>query len=131
MKSNVTRAASMSTGRAAALARRQAMSSRGKAGLNGGAMSQAQTARAANPNLSSRELARAVRAQRSHKGSAGQKKSEPCGRKRMRPNAEGSAGPGRRAKRLLESRCRRNGVWPDRDRHPGRAQCPHHRRRTR
>jgi len=93
-KSNVTRAASMSTGRAAALARRQAMSSRGKAGLNGGAMSQAQTARAANPNLSSRELARAVRAQRSHKGSAGQKKSEPCGRKRMRANAEGSAGPG-------------------------------------
>jgi hypothetical protein len=94
MKSNVTRAASMSTGRAAALARRQAMSSRGKAGLNGGAMSQAQTARAANPNLSSRELARAVRAQRSHKGSAGQKRSEPCGRKRMRANTEGSAGPG-------------------------------------
>jgi len=90
----INRAASMSSARAAALARRQAMSSRGKAGLKGGGMSQAQTARAANPTLSSRELARALRAQRSQKGAAGQKKSEPCGRKRTRRTAESGTGSG-------------------------------------
>lgn len=91
---NVSRGASMSTGRAAALARRHAMSSRGKAGLKGNGPSQAQTARAANPNLSSRELARTLRAQRSQKGGAGQKKSEPCGRKRSRQTAESANRPG-------------------------------------
>ncbi|HKJ10052.1 MAG TPA: CsoS2 family carboxysome shell protein [Gammaproteobacteria bacterium] len=91
---NVNRVASMSVGRAAALARRKAMSARGKAGLRGNGPTQAQTARAANPNLSSRELARTLRAQRSQKGAAGQKKSEPCGRKRSRPSAEGGHGPG-------------------------------------
>ncbi len=91
---NITRAASMSVGRAAALARRHAMSARGKAGLRGNGPSQAQTARAANPNLSSRELARALRAQRSQKGGSGQKKSEPCGRKRARRTPEGGSGPG-------------------------------------
>ncbi|MEJ2686217.1 MAG: CsoS2 family carboxysome shell protein [Gammaproteobacteria bacterium] len=91
---NATRVASMSVGRAAALARRKAMSARGKAGLRGNGPTQAQTARAANPNLSSRELARTLRAQRSQKGAAGQKKSEPCGRKRSRPSTEGGNGPG-------------------------------------
>ena len=91
---NITRTASMSVGRAAALARRHAMSARGKAGLRGNGPSQAQTARAANPHLSSRELARALRAQRSQKGAVGQKKSEPCGRKRTRRTAEGGNGPG-------------------------------------
>ncbi len=94
VKGPVSRSASVSVGRAAALARRQAMSSRGKAGLKGGGPSQAQTARAANPDLSSRELARALRAQRSHNGSAGQKKSEPCGRKRTPRTAQVVTNPG-------------------------------------
>lgn len=46
-------------------------------------MSAAQTARAANPHLSGRELAQALRVQRSRNGNAGQKKCEPTGR--MRP----------------------------------------------
>ena len=75
-----------STARAASLARRQAMSSRGKAGLNGKGMSAAASACAANPNLSSRELAQALREQRSRNGKVGEKKSEPCGR--TRPNRE-------------------------------------------
>ncbi|MGD2074374.1 MAG: CsoS2 family carboxysome shell protein, partial [Gammaproteobacteria bacterium] len=79
-----------STGRAASLARRQATAARGKAGLSGNGMSAAQTARATNPHLSGRELAQAVRAQRSRQGSAGQKKSEPSGR--MRPGK--AAAPG-------------------------------------
>ena len=74
-----------SAGRAASLARREAMSSRGKAGISKNGMSVAQTARAGNPNLSSRELARSVREQRSINGASGQKKSAPCGR--VRPKA--------------------------------------------
>ncbi|MFP3874158.1 MAG: CsoS2 family carboxysome shell protein [Thiohalophilus sp.] len=70
--------------RATSLARRQAMSQRGKAGLNGNGMSEAQTARAANPKLTGRELARKVRADRCRNGNTGKKKSEPVGR--MRPN---------------------------------------------
>ncbi len=89
----MTKAASMGPGRAASLARRKAMSSRGKAGLRSSGMSQAQTARAANPDMSSRELARAVRTQRSQRGGAGQKKSEPCGRKRLGNTAD-NANPG-------------------------------------
>lgn len=68
--------------RAAALARRRAQSSRGKAGISSAGMSEAQTARAANPQLSGRELARALREQRSRRGSSGQKKSAPTGRRR-------------------------------------------------
>ncbi|WP_243830684.1 CsoS2 family carboxysome shell protein [Thiohalophilus thiocyanatoxydans] len=74
----------MNSARAASLARRQAMSQRGKAGLNGNGMSEAQTARAANPKLTGRELARKVRADRCKNGNTGKKKSEPVGR--MRPN---------------------------------------------
>ena len=61
--------------RAAALARRQAQSTRGKAGIGANGLTAAQTARAANPQLSSRELAQALRSQRSKRGNAGQKKS--------------------------------------------------------
>ena len=75
-----------SMARAASVARRQAMSTRGKAGLNGKGMSTAASARAANPNVSSRELAQALREQRSRNGKAGEKKSEPCGR--SRPNKQ-------------------------------------------
>jgi hypothetical protein len=78
-----------STARAASLARRQATSARGRAGLSGNGMSAAASARAANPNLSSRELAQALREQRSRNGKTGEKKSEPCGR--MRPNKQTAA----------------------------------------
>ena len=65
------------------LARRKALSTRGKAGISKSGMSSAQAARASNPDLSSRELARTLRDQKSRKGSAGQKKSESP--RRMRP----------------------------------------------
>ncbi len=78
--------------KAAALARRRAQSTRGKAGLSNGGMSEAQTARAANPQLSGRELAQALREQRSKRGSSGQKKSAPTGRRRKpQANAQGAA----------------------------------------
>jgi hypothetical protein len=70
--------------KAAALARRRAQSTRGKAGISPSGMSEAQTARAANPQLSGRELARALRDQRSRRGGAGQKKSAPSGRQRKK-----------------------------------------------
>jgi hypothetical protein len=73
---------SANPGRAASVARRQAQSSRGKAGVNASGMTAAQTARATNPDLTGRELARTLREQRSKRGAAGQKKSEPCGRQR-------------------------------------------------
>jgi hypothetical protein len=78
--------------KAASLARRKALSTRGKAGISKSGMSSAQTARASNPDLNSRELAKALRDQKSRKGSAGVKKAEPA--RRMRParsNANGAA----------------------------------------
>ena len=69
------------TGKALALARRKALSTRGKAALSN-AMSEAQAVRASNPKVSGRELAKVVREQRSRRGGAGQKKSQPCGRVR-------------------------------------------------
>ncbi len=89
---NARRAAvTANPGRAASMARRRAQSSRGKAGLSGSGMTAAQTARVTNPELSGRELARALREQRSKRGGAGQKKSEPCGRKRQRPEKAAAA----------------------------------------
>lgn len=76
--------------RAAALARRQAQSTRGKAGVGATGITAAQTARAANPQLSGRELAQTLRAQRSAKGNGGQKKSQPSGR--VRPSRTAKAG---------------------------------------
>jgi hypothetical protein len=80
-----------SAGRAASLARREAMSTRGKAGVGKNGMTVAQTARAGNPNLTSRELARSVREQRSTNGASGQKPSAPCGRVRPKPAAASGA----------------------------------------
>jgi hypothetical protein len=78
--------------KAAALARRLAQSTRGKAGISSSGMSEAQTARAANPQLSGRELSKALREQRSKRGSSGQKKSAPTGRRRKaKENAPGAA----------------------------------------
>lgn len=78
-----------SPGRAASLARRQAQSTRGKAGISASGMTPAQTARAGNPDLSGRELAQTLREQRSKRGSAGLKKSTPTGR--QRPDRSGAA----------------------------------------
>jgi hypothetical protein len=72
-----------SSGRMQALARRRALSGRGK-GAGNSANSLAGMARQANPRLSGRELAQAVRAQRSSNGGAGERKSAPSGR--MRPD---------------------------------------------
>ena len=83
-------AISRSVGRAASLARREAMSTRGKSGVSKNGVSVAQTARAGNPNLSSRDLSKALREQRSKNGASGQKKSRPCGR--VRPGKAAEAG---------------------------------------
>jgi len=80
-----------SSARIASLARREATSSRGKAGINSAGFSTAQTARAANPGLSSRELAKKIREASSRMGRSGQKKSEPCGRKRSNKTGNGAA----------------------------------------
>lgn len=77
--------------KAVALARRRAMSTRGKAGVSSAGMSEAQTARAANPQLSARELARALREQRSKRGASGQKKSAPTGRRRKAKDSKPGA----------------------------------------
>jgi len=82
---------SANPGRAASVARRRAQSSRGKAGVSASGMTAVQTARATNPDLSGRELARALREQRSKRGNAGQKKSEPCGRQRPQRGAPAAA----------------------------------------
>lgn len=76
------------TGRMVALARRAALSGRGKGAANS-PRSVASLARQANPKLSGRELAQKVRAQRSNNGSAGERKSQPCGR--VRPSRSGAA----------------------------------------
>jgi hypothetical protein len=75
-------------GRAVALARRSALSGRGKAATNV-PKSVAGIARQANPKLTARELAQQVRAQRSSNGGAGERKSAPTGR--TRPKRAGAA----------------------------------------
>jgi hypothetical protein len=76
--------------RAASLARRLAMSSKGKAALAGKGPSAAQSARASNPNISSREMAQTVRESRSKNGKCKtESKCRPTGR--VRPGKEGPA----------------------------------------
>lgn len=82
---------SVNSGRQASVARRRAQSSRGKAGLDASGMSTAQSARATDPDLTGRELARALREQRSQRGGAGQRKSEPSGRQRPQRAESGAA----------------------------------------
>lgn len=75
-----------SSAKAASLARRKAQSTRGKAGVSPSGMSEAQTARAANPQLSGRELARALRDQRSTRGkTCTGGKCRPTGKVRKKP----------------------------------------------
>lgn len=85
-KRATVQASAANNSRVIALARRQAMSARGKAGVSASSMSAAQTVRAANPLVSGRELAQALRAQRSRQGKTCQKKSSPCGRIRPPKN---------------------------------------------
>lgn len=80
-----------SAGRAASLARRLATSSRGKAGISKNGMSAAQTARASNPDMSSRELAKTLREERSRNGKSGKCDSRPCGRTRKRAGGDTGA----------------------------------------
>lgn len=88
---NAKQRVSQNPTRAAALARRHAQSSRGKAGVSAKGITAAQTARAANPQLTGREMAQVLRAQRSNKGSAGEKKSQPAGRVRRTKPSNSSA----------------------------------------
>ena len=85
--------ASQSAARAASLARRQAMSSRGKAAIKNGGPSEAQAARASNPNMTSRDLAQQVRENRSKNGKTGPKcEAKPCGptRRKKQQNTGGA-----------------------------------------
>ena len=77
------------TGRMLSLARRQALSSRGKGAANS-PTSAAGLARQANPKLSGRELAQKVRDQRSTNGGVGERKSPPSGRMRAKPELQGA-----------------------------------------
>ena len=77
------------TGRMLSLARRAALSSRGK-NASQNHSSAAGLARQANPKLSGRELAQKVRAQRSNNGSAGERKSRPSGRVRPKVDLQGA-----------------------------------------
>jgi len=77
------------TGRMLSLARRQALSARGKGAANS-PTSAAGLARQANPRLSGRELAQKVRDQRSNNGGAGERKSPPSGRMRAKPELRGA-----------------------------------------
>ena len=81
-----------SPAKVAALARRKALSTFGKAaGTSAPEVTEAQVARASNPQLTGRELAKELREQRSKNGSAGEEKSAPCGRQRKTSTAD--AGP--------------------------------------
>jgi len=75
VQQKLVKKAAMSSARAASLSRRKAMSAKGKSALKGGTVSEASAARAANPELSSRELAQVLRTQRSQKGKTNSKKS--------------------------------------------------------
>lgn len=77
------------SGRSLSLARRQALSTRGKAAL-GSQPSAAGLARQANPQLSGRELAQRVRAQRSRNGSSGVPKKGSASRTRPGRSPKGA-----------------------------------------
>lgn len=81
-------------GRLLAQARRQALAKGGKTAqtaFKNGGMSVAQLARQAQPDVSSRDLARSVREQRSRNGASGQRNGAPSGRTRPKPSASQDA----------------------------------------
>ena len=81
--------ATKSPARAVSMARRAARAASGK-GASNSATSAAGIARQSNPKMSSRELARAVREQRSQNGRTASTKSAPCGR--VRPSRQAGDG---------------------------------------
>ncbi len=84
--------ANQSVARVASLARRKSMSIRGKAGMGSQGLTPAQTARAANPQLSGRQLAQSLREQRSRRGKAGQRTTGASrGARRRRTRDTGAA----------------------------------------
>lgn len=87
VQQNLVKKVAMNPARAAALSRRKAMSAKGKSALKGGTVSEASAARAANPNLSSRELAQVLRTKRSQNGKTNNKQA-----------ATVATGPGRHRK---------------------------------
>lgn len=91
VQASLVKKAAQNPARMAALSRRKAMSAKGKSALKGGAVSEASAARAANPNISSRELAQSLRQQRSVKGKTDNKKTSAV-----------PTGPGRHRKAAAE-----------------------------
>jgi len=83
----------MNPARAAALSRRKAMSTKGKSALKSGGASAASMARASNPDLSSRELAKILRTERSTKGKTCKKDAgtKPTGPRRRAPAQDAPA----------------------------------------
>ena len=79
--------------RIAALSRRKAMSAKGKSALKGGTASAASTARAVNPNISSRELAQAKRQECSVKGKTN----------KTQASGTSATGPGRHRKAAADA----------------------------
>lgn len=79
------------TTRALVLARRKAMANGGKAAIPSASSSAAQTMRAANPQMSSRDLAKALRNQNNRTGKAGKTTAPPTGRVRPSPAAVNTA----------------------------------------
>lgn len=90
VRKKVRKGRTLGAARAASLARREATSTRGKAGISANA-SAAQLARAANPHLSGRELAKALREQRSRQGKTGSGNGS-SSRGRVRPTAKTKTG---------------------------------------
>lgn len=87
LRATARQTAALSAGRAASRARRNQMAARGKAGLISQGLVPEQAMRAANPQMNSRDLARALREQRSRQGGAGKKPAASSGRMRQRPAA--------------------------------------------
>ena len=88
MPTTPPKVASSSVAKTAALARRKALSKYGKAGnasAAAAAVTEVQAARESNPKLSSRELSKELRNQRSKNGKTSGEKSTPCGRQRSKP----------------------------------------------
>lgn len=89
-----SRVSAQNTGRLVAKARRSATSAKGKTGLDAHSkgISSASLARQANPDISSRDLARAVRDQRSRVGAKGAAGNQSSRRQRTRSTEHGVSG---------------------------------------
>lgn len=89
-----SRVSAQNTGRLVAKARRSATSAKGKTGLDAHSkgISSASLARQANPDITSRDLARAVRDQRSRVGAKGAAGGQSSRRQRIRSTEHGVSG---------------------------------------